>query len=176
MRKHRLTSTGEFKRRREIRKNRTCIVVYHEVRCDCGKVFWLRNASWGRQKQCKICDCSEKSKTHGLSLSLEGRLVYSAKKRAVKSELDFNLVPEDIIIPDFCPVLGFALDKTVRGSHHNHSPRFNAPSLDRINPQLGYIKKNVRVISLRANNIKKDGTAEEHIKVAEFMERMGVTD
>ena len=45
------------------------------------------------------------------------------------------------------------------------------PSLDRINPKLGYVKGNVQVISWRANNIKRDATAEELRLVADFVAR-----
>jgi hypothetical protein len=31
-------------------------------------------------------------------------------------------------------------------------------------------------MSYRANVLKKDGTAEEHLKVAEFMENMGIAN
>ena len=37
----------------------------------------------------------------------------------------------------------------------------DSPSLDRINPNLGYIKGNVWVISYRANMIKNNATLEE---------------
>lgn len=37
----------------------------------------------------------------------------------------------------------------------------NSPTIDRINPKLGYIKGNVWVISNKANRFKNDATLEE---------------
>ena len=45
----------------------------------------------------------------------------------------------------------------------------NCPSLDRIVPKKGYVEGNIAWISNRANVIKNDGTAEEHLKVAEYI-------
>lgn len=44
------------------------------------------------------------------------------------------------------------------------------PSLDKIIPEKGYTKGNVAVICYRCNVIKSFGTAEEHRRIAEFIE------
>lgn len=44
-------------------------------------------------------------------------------------------------------------------------------SFDRVDPTLGYVSGNIRVISYRANRIKNDGTAEEHEAIANWMKR-----
>jgi hypothetical protein len=36
-----------------------------------------------------------------------------------------------------------------------------APSLDRVVPSLGYVRGNVRVISYRANTLRRDASIEE---------------
>ena len=48
------------------------------------------------------------------------------------------------------------------------SPSFtdDSPSLDRIVPELGYVTSNVRVISWRANAIKRNACADEIEAVA----------
>ena len=76
----------------------------------------------------------------------------TAKKRAKKERIPFNLLPEDIELPDVCPVLGFPLKIGSKGM----SPE--SPTLDKIIPSLGYVKGNVRVISWLANKIKGDQT------------------
>lgn len=95
----------------------------------------------------------------------EKLLLYEARKRAKEFNLPITITEEDIIIPEFCPVSGI---KLVRGSVDNNRDR--CPSLDRKVPELGYVPGNVAVISYRSNRIKNDGTAEEHRRIAEWME------
>lgn len=93
----------------------------------------------------------------------ERYLLYDAKKRAKQGSLPFNLVLEDILIPEFCPVLGVKIE---RGCG---SKRAESPSLDRLIPELGYVKGNVAVISFRANWVKGNATAEELFKIANWV-------
>jgi hypothetical protein len=44
-----------------------------------------------------------------------------------------------------------------------------SPSLDRLIPNLGYIKNNIMIISHRANVIKHNGTMEEHEKICQYI-------
>lgn len=86
------------------------------------------------------------------------KLWHAAKTRAAKKKLPFNISPEDIVIPAVCPVLGIQI---VRNKGNNGSRNASSPSVDRIYPELGYIKGNVRVISLRANILKNNATLAE---------------
>jgi hypothetical protein len=61
-------------------------------------------------------------------------------------------------MPTHCPLLGTLLD-TYSESVDVH------PSIDRINPALGYVPGNVWIISHRANRIKSDASFEELIKI-----------
>lgn len=94
----------------------------------------------------------------------ERYLLTCAKIRARKENREFNIGIEDIIIPEYCPVLGIILEpcKGVRGP--------SSPSLDRIDNTKGYIKGNIRVISWRANRLKSDATVEELNRVIKYME------
>lgn len=47
----------------------------------------------------------------------------------------------------------------------------NSYSLDRIDPNKGYIKGNIWVISLRANRIKNDATVSELRMIADAIEQ-----
>jgi hypothetical protein len=89
------------------------------------------------------------------------------KSRAKAFGKDFNLDHSDIVIPDFCPVLGIPLSLNNNGAGY-HS---NSPSLDRIDNSKGYVKGNVRVISARANLLKNDATIEELELVLEDLRR-----
>lgn len=47
----------------------------------------------------------------------------------------------------------------------------NSPVLDKIIPELGYIKDNIHVISNKANLIKSNATPREIKLVADYMEK-----
>ena len=86
------------------------------------------------------------------------------RERARKLQLPFTIEPSDVIIPEVCPVLGIKLLPC--GKRLNDS----SPTLDKINNELGYIKGNVSVISWKANRLKSDGTAEDHKRIANYIE------
>ena len=93
----------------------------------------------------------------------ERLMLVSARQRAKAGNFQFNLELSDVIIPEFCPVFGTKLEVGEKAKHDN------SPSLDKINPNLGYVKGNVKVISHRANAIKSNGSAEEHEKIAQYI-------
>jgi hypothetical protein len=99
------------------------------------------------------------------SLRLCRRMWQSAWARSREFGLSFNLRIEDIRIPEKCPALGIPLQR----GKGKWSP--NSPSLDRLIPQLGYVKGNVRVISMRANGIKSNATVEEFCAVADWFKQ-----
>jgi hypothetical protein len=92
-------------------------------------------------------------------------MIRLAKARAKRQNLPFDLSKEDIHIPDICPVLGIPL---VAQYVHNSD---NSPSLDKIIPELGYVKGNICVISHRANRIKYNATISELEAIASYMKR-----
>ena len=95
--------------------------------------------------------------------NVEMVMLHSSKKRAKERGLPFDLTIEDLEVPEKCPILGLELKV---GSD---SSREISPSLDRIVPELGYVKDNVRVISHRANRIKSDATLEELEAILKYM-------
>lgn len=72
----------------------------------------------------------------------------------------------DLEWPTHCPILGIELDWFAEVRQEN------SPSFDQIVAGKGYIKGNVQILSWRANRIKNDGTAAEHRKVAEFLDKV----
>jgi hypothetical protein len=92
------------------------------------------------------------------------QLLQNARERARKQGLPFDLVVEDVVIPETCPVLGIPL--FISGG----TLTANSPTIDRVVPELGYVRGNVAVISWRANSLKKDGTVEELKAVVDWME------
>lgn len=93
-------------------------------------------------------------------------MLYQAKLRADKRGLPFNIDASDIVIPSVCPVLGIEIAHRASGFFNP-----NSPSLDRIVSELGYVKGNVRVISNRANILKRDATLQELLLVAAYVAR-----
>ena len=93
--------------------------------------------------------------------NVEKRMYKNAKSRATKGNILFNLEVSDIVVPPKCPILNidFKLD-------NRNTPKFNSPSLDRIDNNEGYIKGNVQVISYRANTMKGDATPEDLLQFA----------
>lgn len=94
---------------------------------------------------------------------IEGSMWYRAKKRAECKGLEFNIEPNDIIVPEVCPILGIKIDRSVNGKKEN------SPSLDRKDLTKGYTKENITVISNRANRIKSDATLEEITLIMKYM-------
>lgn len=80
----------------------------------------------------------------------EKYLFHAAKKRAELSGIEFNILEEDIVIPDTCPVLGVKLSPVRSGD------KTYAPSLDRKDNNKGYVVGNVFVISWLANKYKSN--------------------
>lgn len=82
-------------------------------------------------------------------------MLYSAKQRAKKNNLEFNITENDFEIPEFCPILGLKL------TFEEGKPSDSSASLDKIIPELGYVVGNVQVISRLANMMKSKATVEQ---------------
>jgi len=93
-------------------------------------------------------------------------MVRRARHRAKMLGLPFDLTPDDITIPEVCPLLGIRL-QVATGRHKDDSP-----ALDRRIPEKGYIKENVMVISQRANVLKRDASLEELEKLVDGLRRI----
>jgi hypothetical protein len=94
-------------------------------------------------------------------LDLKQQLYRSAKKRALKKGLEFNIELKDIHIPKKCPILKVPLICSTRYS----------PSIDRVYPDKGYIKGNIAVISTLANSMKANATPKELLIFAKHIKK-----
>ena len=102
--------------------------------------------------------------------NLEASLVSGARKRARASGIECTITAEDIQIPDVCPYLGIPI---IRGARRATA---NSPSIDRINPKLGYVPGNVIVVSYSANAMKRDATPWTLVQFGERMRELIETD
>jgi hypothetical protein len=78
------------------------------------------------------------------------------KLRSIKLGVPFDIHHSDLEWPSHCPILEIPLSRGSRAGNKNFSP-----SIDKIIPELGYVKGNVRVISGLANRMKQNATREE---------------
>ncbi len=110
------------------------------IECRDGKKVLEQNKEWKRQNPAKF-------------------LYNSARQRSKQIGIPFDLKIEDIIVPEYCPLLNVKLEFGTRYS----------PSIDRIDNSKGYVKGNVQVISMQANRMKNDATEQELITFCKNM-------
>lgn len=80
------------------------------------------------------------------------------RQRAKARGLECDLSPEDIVIPEKCPVFGFPLNISMG---QGAGGQFDSPSVDRIDNEQGYIRGNIQVMSHLANRMKSSATRDQ---------------
>jgi hypothetical protein len=85
------------------------------------------------------------------------------RQKKANALTEFTITFADIQWHTHCPILGIELDYT------SSKMKDNSVSFDRKDNSKGYIPGNVIIISMRANRIKNDGTAEEHRLISNYM-------
>lgn len=89
-----------------------------------------------------------------------------SRGRARRAGLPHNITKEDVlaVIPEdgLCPVFG---RKMTFGAPRTR----DTASLDKIIPKKGYVVGNIAVVSLRANELKSDATADEILAVGNWL-------
>ena len=130
----------------------------------CVKCNNLKVKAKPRGWRCNFCYSKKRMKWY--AADPRTTMLASARMRAKRDDVPFNLKKSDIQIPSVCPVLGIPIFAGNRKSHEN------AATLDRFKPQLGYVVGNIRVISYRANRIKNDASLEELQKVVAYLQSL----
>ncbi len=95
-----------------------------------------------------------------------GGMISQSRASAKKRGIEFSLVPADVFVPEYCPVLGLKLERGI------WRVQDASPTIDRLDSSKGYVRGNVAVISHRANSIKSVGNADEHERVAAWIRSM----
>jgi hypothetical protein len=164
-------------RREIIHTIKSCFSCHHKVKRPDkpdGDVTWCSkckqwkpsdlfyNRTDGTGRPCKHCETSYRiqnmKKINAYSKiyrrkNINKSMLFAARARAKQNKLPFDLDVNDIIVPETCPILNIPISTC--------GDKRNSPSLDRIIPDLGYVKGNIRVVSWRANWIKNNMTKEE---------------
>lgn len=96
--------------------------------------------------------------------------LHNAKSRSIRENVPFDLTLQDLIeiATDECPIFHTPFVWGASGLGKGKT-RPDSPTLDRILPELGYIKSNVAFLSYRANRIKDNGTMQEHYDIADWI-------
>lgn len=119
----------------------------------------------GLDTRCKSCRNS--TQTNNRLSDLAHYMWRTARSRAKQNGLEFDISPDDVVIPDRCPILDIPIAANRGKKWANGSP-----SLDRIDNSKGYVRGNVAVISMQANNIKANLNVEDVELLARSMDRM----
>lgn len=150
------------------KNKKNCKLCKKEKTFDQFSLYDKHNNLSGRRDICKNCSRAKKEKQkreRTWKYDAVKIMLMNSKARAKKANLKFSLKPEDIIIPEKCPVLDIPL---FRCSKNNW---MSSPSIDRIDNTKGYIKNNIVVVSRRANILKKDATLKEIQQIANFYKK-----
>lgn len=120
------------------------------------KVFREQNPDHGKKWVSENKDKVRKIKQRQHhSHSMAQHLWIGAKRRARENNYPFDIEIEDIVVPEFCPLLNIPMFKVGKVKTSN------SPSLDKVIPSRGYVRGNIQVISFRANSLKSDATLDE---------------
>lgn len=138
--------------------------------CDCGTITIVAQCHLLAKNSTKSCGCyaQDRNKEYYKKLKLSKPIPSHAmhmwtetKKKCKYKNIAFDIQVADIKIPEECPILGISFCYEKWSEY--------APSLDRVNPKLGYIKGNICVISKRANRLKQDCLLEELQKLVDYV-------
>lgn len=92
-------------------------------------------------------------------------LWYTIKRKCIPRNIFYDLKSK---MPDICPILNTKLNYITLKGRPKGTVQF-IPSLDKIIPENGYVKGNVRVISLKANMLKNNATLEQLERMVLYM-------
>lgn len=126
----------------------------------------------GRASECKSCFLARnRARYRTASRPRAAVLLSHAKTRAERKGLAFNLDVDWIdaaIKQGHCQITGLPFDLNLRGERN-----LFGPSLDRVVPEMGYTKENVKIVLFGYNSCKNTATADEarafFLKVAEAL-------
>jgi hypothetical protein len=147
----------------------------------CGEEFIT---SCGNNKYCSLSCRKDKTAASWVGLTLitssgprnyykEARekdrrfaMLYATKRSAKVHKVPHDLCLDDIEMPLTCPILGIKIDYSKQGTYKD---RFDTPTVDRLIPEKGYVKGNIRTVSHKGNRFKNNMSLEEAELVVKYM-------
>jgi len=152
-------NTTWYRQKNYIHKCNDCIREEKRLQA---KKSWDRDPEASRERGRRY---KERQKKHNPKRYSAGQMCASAAKRSRALGLAYDIKTEYVlsICPDTCPILGYDI-KYGGGEKSKKSA-----SLDRIDPELGYVMGNVQVVSLLANLMKSESSKEDQIKFARWV-------
>lgn len=97
-----------------------------------------------------------------------GDRIKNAKERSCRYNVPFDIDREYLnsIMTEFCPALEIKLSYI-----DNTTIKDNSATIDRIVPELGYVKGNIQILSHKANRMKTNATRDELVAFAQWIMR-----
>jgi len=139
----------------DFHRNKNSKDGYHSICKDCANE---KTSQWVSENLQKVIDNKRLRRK-----DMRKSLLEAAQNRARTKNLPINITIDDIVVPEFCPILKIKIEKS------SGRAKANSPSLDRIIPSLGYVKGNIQVISNKANSMKNDATPEQLLNFASWI-------
>ena len=94
---------------------------------------------------------------NNMGKNVRGKISDSANRRAKEKNIVCTITNEDILLVKECPYLKIPIE------YGNSKVTNNSASIDKIIPELGYIKDNIQIISMLANTMKSNANTEQLI-------------
>ena len=127
-------------------------------------------------RKCKSCHAESmrknriKNKTVNPEYNAIREKLNSARKRAKENRYSFDISIEDLMpFPSHCEVFGIKLDYVAFGYERVES----LATIDKVIPELGYTKGNVRIISMKANRMKSDMSLKDIEAIRDYIIKNG---
>lgn len=172
-----LTNQQRHYRRHQAERRAKARAKYQENKIQIAAIGKEDRKGWAPEKKRAVYLAGVKSMVHnrGVAGYRLFMIMCGAKRRAKLAGLPFNLVEADLGKPPvICPVLGIPI--IYMEPHEGNGPQDNSPSIDRIKPALGYVRGNIRIISMRANRLRNNATLEEARLILQDHEKLASLD
>ena len=163
---------------------------YRNCRKKNGYRSWCKKCYAAYQQSPKGRESQKKYRTENPDKMLEYIVQYKAKNpilfrayhvlsniriRSKKNNIPFDITKQNLIDmqneSDTCPCCFEPFDFNLNGPNDPHSP-----SVDRIIPELGYVKSNVKMICFRCNQQKNDSSIEQLEQIVRYMKKHEVAE